>query len=168
MHLAPQIEASRALPAGLFLLAIVLSSAPANRVLAEKVCLASVTVERSWITERETGPESQCDFNTELVSNILFTIEDNDLEAPREVRFGYSMTVTVVTADEQGTFDSRETQESRELVIDMEAGLQRTERQEEAFAACKFGWKHVTAAEQPVETIEIADIAIGDVVCSQP
>lgn len=158
----------RSKPLGLGLLAAVLSVSVAEGVSAESVCLASVTVERDWITERETGPESKCDFNTELVSNILFAIEDNDLEAPRKVRFAYSMTVTVITASEQGTFESRETQENRELVVELDAGLQRAERQEQAFAACKFGWKHVTSTERPVETVEIADIAIGDVVCSQP
>lgn len=154
--------------AGLCALVAGISLTMTDDAAAESVCLASVTVERNWVTERDAGPESKCDFNTELVSNLLFSIEDNDLEAPRRVRFGYSMTITVITASEQGTFDSRETQESRELVVELGTGLQRAERQEQAFAACKFGWKHVTRTERPVETVEISDIAIGDVVCSEP
>ena len=155
-------------PMGFCWLVAALAVPVANSALAESVCLASVTVERNWITERDAGAESKCDFNTELVSNILFLVEDNNLDAARTVRFGYTMTVTVITATEQGTFESRETQESRELVVELDEGLQRLERQEEAFAACKFGWKHVTRTERQVETIEVGDITIGDVVCSEP
>jgi len=161
-------RASRLKSIGCSLAAAALALPLASGTRAESVCLASVTVERNWISERKSDAESQCDFNTELISNILFVIEDNDLEAARKVRFGYSLTLTVVTATEQGTFESRETQESRELVVELSQGQQRTERQEAGFAACKFGWKHVTTAERPVETVEIGDIAIGDVVCSEP
>lgn len=150
----------------LLLAAFLLLSTDAAR--ADAVCLASVTVERNWIAEREADADSKCDFNTELLSNVLFAIEDNHLEAAREVRFAYRMTVTVISATEQGTLESREIQESRELAVELDKGFRRIDRREEAFAACKFGWKHVTGTEQPVETVEIVEIVIGDVVCSEP
>ena len=141
---------------------------PLESALAEAVCLASVTVERNWVSAREAGTESSCDFDTELVSNILFIVEDNDIAAPRRVQFGYNVTLNVITADEEGTFESRETQESRELIVELGGGVDRSERQEQFFAACKFGWKHVTLTERPVESVEVTNIAIGDVICTEP